>query len=318
MDIISLLAPKAVELLVSFLKGMLSEGAKNLGKELFDVIKRKFSNSDDQKTLANLENMPDNKKLQEIIQANLVEAMANDEKFLSKIQTLNKQIQVINIENIEKAIFSPVNIENFHGNLTVIYKQKANEISRFKASTSGLDEYSDELLSGLSDNELMPPDTVIKLLFILFKHSQPQLLFDEIVETRLAEDLVTFLAFLPFAHTLIMEATKVTNPQNIFEDFERMRKIIISAESIKHLFDSKGNLPIPEEEMIQDYLKKFDNEFSENFFVHAHPELLLMNSDFSIAIYCFVAFGNSDTKAVNFFMDKRQTLANFRSKSKMI
>lgn len=317
MDIIGLIAPIAIDLLTSFFKGALAEGAKSLGKDLYDVIRKKLSNPDSQKTLANLENAPDNKALQERIQANLIEAMKRDKEFLSKIQSLSQQIETINIGHIDKAIFSPVNIENFQGNITIIYKQKANEISRHKFNAGWLDGYADELLSGLSEDELMLPDTAVKLLVILFKHPDPQSVYDEIVETRPPEDLNTLLVFLPFAHSLLIEEAKSAISQSVYDEFIRMRNIIVTPEAIKQQFDSKGNLPMPDEEIIQEYLKRFDNDFSETFFLHAHPELTLMNSDFSIAIYCLVAFGAGDTKAVRFFMDKRQTLAQFRAKNKM-
>lgn len=317
MDIIGLVAPVAIDLLTSFFKGVLAEGAKSLGKELYDVIKKKLSNPDSQRTLTNLENTPENKALQERMQASLIEAMKRDKEFLSKIQSLSQQIQTINISHIDKAIFSPVNIENFQGNITIIYKQKANEISRHKFNTGWLDGYADELLSGLKQDELMLPDIAIKLLVILFKHPDPQSVYEEIVETRPPEDLNTLLVFLPFAHYLLIEEAKSTITQSVYEDFLRIRSIIVTPKPIMQQFDSKGNIPMPEETVILEYLKKFDNEFSETFFLHAHPELTLMNSDFSIAIYCLVAFGAGDTKAVRFFTDKRQSLANFRAKNKM-
>lgn len=318
MDIIGLVAPIAIDLLSSFFKGVLAEGAKSLGKELYDVIRKKLNNPDSQKTLANLETTPDNKALQEKIQANLIEAMKRDKEFLSKIQSLSQQIQTINIRYINKAIFSPVNIENFQGNITIIYKQKANEISRHKFNTGWLDDFADDLLSKLRPDELMSPDTAVNLLVILFKHPDPQSVYDEIVDTRPPEDLNTLLVFLPFAHYLILEEEKSAITQSVYEDFLRIRSIIVTPKAIMQQIDSKGNIPMPEESVILEYLKKFDNEFSETFFLHAHPELTLMNSDFSIAIYCFVAFGAGDTKAVRFFMDKRLSLAHFRAKNKMV
>lgn len=324
---VGFIAATITGILVELFKGMLSETAKSAGKELFETIKSKFSkNPSSEKALKELANSPENKSAKLRAEASLIDVMESDKEFTVKLLALIEKIQensgqanlTIN-GNVEGNVFSIGRIDgdvNLHGDLLLSYKDNLyRALGYAERPDYSMTDYIIELMSVHGKGELMSFDTAMKILLVLFNHPKPELAVSIISANRPREDILTLIVLTPVAHNVIDDSYKKMKRENYgVEHLQKIIEVLRSTEAMKTYIDETKTMPQESmKKLMAGHFESTRNGVDEWIYFRTHPEMLLMSVDMEFAQMGLFAFLDSNAKALESFMSKRQELANYRS-----
>jgi len=324
---IGFIAATITGILVDLFKGMLSETAKSAGKELFEAVKSKFSkNPSSEKALKELANSPENKSAKLRAEASLIDVMESDKEFTLKLLALIEKIQknsgqanlTIN-GNVVGNVFSIGQIDgdvNLHGDLLLSYKDNLYRALGYaeRPDYSMTDDII-ELMNVHGKNDLMSFDTAMKILLVLFNHPKPELAVKVISANRPREDMLTLAVLTPVAQRVIEDAYKKMKRGNYsIEHFQKIMGVLRNTEAMKTYLDETKTIPQESiKKLITGHFESTRNGVDEWIYFRTHPEMLLMSVDMEFAQMGLFAFLDSNEKALESFMGKRQELADYRS-----
>lgn len=224
------------------------------------------------------------------------------------LESVEKLIQIgqmsgdINVQgNVERVVFS-------------VGEDLRSALQSSSKPEEGITDLIVKTADKFSDDELMDFDTGVEITFLLTVHPNPIIALDILSSRRPKADMITLYVLLP----LFKNFEKHANLLRMLDydpdkKFQELTNALESTRAIKELL-SEGVLVEVVLKLVQEYLQSYtQGKFTEWAYFANHPEVLLLSVDWFIVAMARDAFLKSDHKALEHFMDIRQTLSNYRS-----